>query len=252
MEQKTKNNKEEIKNIINIKEEESEKSEEEIINLNESSEEEKEFIVTKLKKDKPTIIKFKGINKDNVKKVNSDGYVYLRIQNEFDTTKQNMEYNWKLKFRKISKKNKFAIGIGLAEEQFKTNHKKFINLNNGKINGIYLLYSKFDQKKQKFCVYHNNSNDSIYDKCIGNFPNFSKGQEISMSYNSFKNELSFHSDRKVKTEVPDYKMQILTNPKSENKKLVPCVIFYNSGDKIEITKIEINKIEIINLKEIPK
>jgi len=168
-----------------------------------------------------------------------------------------VEYNWKLKFRKISKKNKFPIGIGLAEQQFKINNNKFINLDMGKINGIYLLYSKFDDKKQKFCIYHNNPNEEINDECILNFHNFQKGQEISMSYNSFNNELLFISDRKVKTEIADYKMQIVTNSKTENKKLIPCVIFYNSGDEIEITKIEITKIENTkikktNLEEIPQ
>ena len=38
---------------------------------------------------------FEGLN-------NLDGYVYLGTQNEFDTTIKNVEYNWKLKFRKIS------------------------------------------------------------------------------------------------------------------------------------------------------
>ena len=62
-----KNKKEEIKDIINIKEEELEKSEEEIINLNESLDE-KEFIDTKLKTDTRAIITFKGFQKDTVKK----------------------------------------------------------------------------------------------------------------------------------------------------------------------------------------
>ena len=68
---------------------------------------------------------------------------------------------------------------------------------------------------------------------MANFPSFKKGKEIIIKYDTNKERIEF----KVKKDVhimANVKLHGLEETEDNNMIMVPCVIFYQSGDKVKI------------------
>ena len=163
---------------------------------------------------------------------NKDGTVkciYLRTQNDFNYENDGKIYTWKVKILSSSK----FLGVGLADKYIVIQNKfRFFSKEKDFYNGVFCLYSLYKQEKKEYKIYPwHPGNIKLNDNEI-NFPYFTKGLEIIISYDSLKKTLEFLTGNIIKKV---YKMENVISQGGNT--FTPCLIFFYPGDKMQISKL---------------
>jgi len=204
------------------------------LNKSKDSKDSKTFkkIFTYDDRSKDGIVKFNGIkNKFGLSEYKLKHCIYLRTQNDFNYEKDGKIYTWKIKILSSSK----FLGVGLADKYIVMQNKfKFFSKEKDFYNGVFCIYSLYKQEKKEFKIYPwHPGNIKLNDNEI-NFPYFTKGLEIIISYDSLKKTLEFLTGNIVKKA---YKMENVTPQGGFGRNtFTPCIIFFYPGDEIQISK----------------
>ena len=182
---------------------------------------------------KDGIVKFNGIkNKFGLNEYKLRHCIYLRTQNDFNYENTEKIYKWKIKILSSSK----FLGVGLADKYIVIQNRfKFFSKEKDFYNGVFCLYSLYKQEKKEFKIYPwHPGNIKLNDNEI-NFPYFTKGLEIIISYDSLKKSLEFLTGNIIKRV---YKMEnIISQGGFGRNTFTPCIIFFYPGDEIQISKL---------------
>lgn len=177
------------------------------------------------------IVKFNGVFRER-KDINDFlHYIYLREQSEFDPSIKGKIYQWKIHILCNSK----LIGVGLADKNVVLNNKnKFLNNVDNFYNGAFCLINTFNKKmnKKEIRPWHCENKNLV--NYVATLPEFKKGREITIIYNSNNQSLDFN----IKN--CSYKMEkvIPLNTKGQCM-LTPCAIFYYNGDQVQFGELTI-------------
>jgi len=176
------------------------------------------------------VVKFNGILKQ------SEGYkhfIYLRTQNEFDPSINGKVYQWKVRI--LSDSN--LIGVGLADKNLVlANKNNFIKDENTLTNGFFGLISTYNKKlkKKEIRPWHSDNKNLV--NYVATFPEFKKGREITIIYNSGIQNLEFLAKN------ISYKMEKVIPMYSKGDSLLtPCAIFYYTDDKVQFSELNVFK-----------
>jgi len=181
-------------------------------------------------RNKDGIVKFNGIkNKFGLSEYKLKHCIYLRTQNDFNYENDGKIYTWKIKILSSSK----FLGVGLADKYIVIQNKfKFFSKEKDFYNGVFCLYSLYKQEKKEYKIYPwHPGNIKLNDNEI-NFPYFTKGLEIIISYDSLKKSLEFLTGNIIKKV---YKMENVISQGGNT--FTPCIIFFYPGDEIQISKL---------------
>ena len=176
------------------------------------------------------VVKFNGILKQ------VEGYkhfIYLRTQIEFDPSINGKVYQWKVRI--LSDSN--LIGIGLADKNLVlANKNSFLKDENTLSNGVFGLISTYNKKLNKKDIRPWHSDNKNLVNYIATFPEFKKGREITIIYNSSIQNLEFLSKN------ISYKMEKVIPIYSKcDSFLAPCAIFYYADDKVQFSELNVFK-----------
>ena len=182
----------------------------------------------KITEEENGIIKF---NSSENKKSLYPHYIFLKNENAFDISAKNKIYSWKIKFLTTSD----LIGVGLAYKDIVLKNKnKFLDDQDSNYNnGVFALIQTYNPQIKKYCIRPWNCTNKNLVNYVANFPSFKKGKEIIIKYDTNKERIEF----KVKKDVhimANVKLHGLEETEDNNMIMVPCVIFYQSGDKVKI------------------
>lgn len=187
------------------------------------------------------IIKYNGINRINNN--NLEHYIYLNVENEFNSKAENIEFSWSIIFTKDTN----FIGIGLADKYIvNQNHNKLIKEENAN-SGIYCLYSLYKRERKGKVIYKIEPNDSLLNiKYAINFTQFDLNKQITLIYNTVNKTLIFEY-KFIKNKKEHKKEFIFKHVKTKfdaptRTILTPCVIFYYPDDTIYMSKLKTKKI----------
>ena len=176
------------------------------------------------------VVKFNGILRQ------TKGYkhfIYLRTQNEFDPSINGKVYQWKVRI--LSDSN--LIGVGLADKNLVlANKNNFIKDENTLSNGVFGLISTYNKKLNKKDIRPWHSDNKNLVNYVATFPEFKKGREITIIYNSSIQNLEFLSKN------ISYKMEkVIPMYSKGDSMLTPCAIFYYADDKVQFSELNIFK-----------
>lgn len=176
------------------------------------------------------VVKFNGIMKQ------TEGYrhfIYLRTQNEFDPSINGKVYQWKVRI--LSDSN--LIGVGLADKNLVlANNNNFLKDESNLSNGVFGLISTYNKKLNKKDIRPWHSDNKNLVNYVATFPEFKKGREITIIYNSSIQNLEFLA------KSISYKMEKVIPMISKcDSLLVPCVIFYYTDDKVQFSELNVFK-----------
>ncbi len=181
------------------------------------------------------LITYNGFNDEsyNNNKLNMR-YIYLNEGKKIELNKEKVEYKWKIKFIKFSK-NKNYIGVGLADKDIVIKNKNiFKKSNDNYSNGVFCLLCKYLEDRESNLIFAKLPTKNILDDYIVNFPPFKQGQEITMIYNVSNKKLIFISKKNKMYKMEEVKTM------EDNGNFVPCVVFGNPGDVVQISDVEEN------------
>ncbi len=176
------------------------------------------------------VVKFNGILRQ------TEGYkhfIYLRNQNEFDPSINGKVYQWKVRI--LSDSN--LIGVGLADKNLVlANKNSFLKDENTLSNGVFGLISTYNKilKKKDIRPWHSDNKNLV--NYVATFPEFKKGREITIIYNSSIQNLEFLSKNisyKMEKVIPQYS--------KGDSMLTPCAIFYYADDKVQFSELNVFK-----------
>ena len=176
------------------------------------------------------VVKFNGILRQ------TKGYkhfIYLRTQNEFDPTINGKVYQWKVRI--LSDSN--LIGVGLADKNLVlANKNSFLKDENTLSNGVFGLISTYNKKLNKKDIRPWHSDNKNLVNYVATFPEFKKGREITIIYNSSIQNLEFLSKN------ISYKMEkVIPMYSKRDSMLTPCAIFYYADDKVQFSELNVFK-----------
>ena len=176
------------------------------------------------------VVKFNGILRQ------TKGYkhfIYLRTQNEFDPSINGKVYQWKVRI--LSDSN--LIGVGLADKNLVlANKNNFIKDENTLSNGVFGLISTYNKNLNKKDIRPWHSDNKNLVNYVATFPEFKKGREITIIYNSSIQNLEFLSKN------ISYKMEkVIPMYSKGDSMLTPCAIFYYADDKVQFSELNVFK-----------
>ena len=160
-------------------------------------------------------------------------FIYLRTQNEFDPSINGKVYQWKVRI--LSDSN--LIGVGLADKNLVlANKNSFLKDENTLSNGVFGLISTYNKKLNKKDIRPWHSDNKNLVNYVATFPEFKKGREITIIYNSSIQNLEFLSKN------ISYKMEkVIPMYSKGDSMLTPCAIFYYADDKVQFSELNVFK-----------
>jgi len=194
-------------------------------------------------KNKEGIVKFNGVSNFGSQNNELKHCIYLRTQNDFNSTNELLEYKWTVKILSNSR----FIGFGLADKNVVIdNNYKFFSKDEKFYNGVFCLYSIYKEDRKGNQILSWNPNNRLLNNYTVNFPPFDEGQEITLVYNNKYKNLIFTSKYKSKKKLINYRMQSVTSVGGIGRNiLTPCIIFYFPGDQIQISNLEVKSLKNI-------
>ena len=132
------------------------------------------------------------------------------------------------------------IGVGLADKNLVlANKNSFLKDENTLSNGVFGLISTYNKKLNKKDIRPWHSDNKNLVNYIATFPEFKKGREITIIYNSSIQNLEFLSKN------ISYKMEKVIPIYSKGDSfLAPCAIFYYADDKVQFSELNVFKYNI--------